>query len=159
MTPRLWGTAMNLLMRATLGVGCEDTTVLDVITQDQSIGRRSIFCLAEEGNACPDMSVFRKLCNVCEDSRKPKSNAVGVASPGFVAWPHRSRRGNWRRTVGRKLLVLAVLVLASVIVALAAGILQVVAGGRVIRAVQSGGAAFVTAMTLGMLVATWLGQM
>jgi hypothetical protein len=56
-----------------------------------------------------------------------------------------------------KLLLLSAMILGSLVVALTAGIVQVVGGGRIPKAVQSGGLAFVASMTLGLLIVTWLG--
>ncbi|MEU9617788.1 MULTISPECIES: hypothetical protein [unclassified Streptomyces] len=49
-----------------------------------------------------------------------------------------------------KMLVLTVLVLASVIVGLLAGILQFAGGGRIVGAVQGGAMAFGVSLTLGL---------
>lgn len=56
-----------------------------------------------------------------------------------------------------RLLLLSVLVLASLVVALVAGILRTASGGRIPQGVQSGAMAFVASMTLGFLIMTWLG--
>jgi hypothetical protein len=56
-----------------------------------------------------------------------------------------------------RVLLLSVLVLTSLIVALVAGILRAVNGGRVSQDIQSGAVAFGAAMTLGLLIMTWLG--
>ncbi|MGX5188245.1 hypothetical protein ACWKT5_37510 [Streptomyces avermitilis] len=55
-----------------------------------------------------------------------------------------------------KALLFALVVLASVIVGLLAGILQFADGGQVVGAVRSGGVAFGVAMGLGMATITWL---
>lgn len=56
-----------------------------------------------------------------------------------------------------RLLLLSVLVLASLIVALVAGILRAANGGQISQGVQSGAIAFAASMTLGILIMTWLG--
>lgn len=56
-----------------------------------------------------------------------------------------------------RVLLLSVLVLASLVVALSAGILRAVSGGRISQEIQSGAVAFVASMTLGLLIVTWLG--
>jgi dolichyl-phosphate-mannose--protein O-mannosyl transferase len=66
-------------------------------------------------------------------------------------------KGRW--SVQYKLLLLSVLILGSLIVALVAGILRVVGGGRITGAVQGGAVAFAATMTLGLLVVKWLGSM
>ncbi|SFF52703.1 hypothetical protein SAMN05216251_117150 [Actinacidiphila alni] len=55
--------------------------------------------------------------------------------------------------------ILVVVVLSSVIVALIAGILARLGGGTYVGAVQSGGASFGAALTLGILITTALGAL
>lgn len=56
-------------------------------------------------------------------------------------------------------LVVVVVALSSMIVALVAGILTRMGGGTYVGAVQSGGASFGAALTLGILVATAVGAL
>ncbi|MET9119848.1 hypothetical protein [Streptomyces sp. NPDC004528] len=55
-----------------------------------------------------------------------------------------------------KALLFALVVLASVIVGLLAGIVQFADGGQVVDSVRSGGVAFGVSMGLGMATITWL---
>lgn len=55
-----------------------------------------------------------------------------------------------------RLLLLIVLVLASTVVALVAGILRAVSGGRISQEIRDGAIAFVASMTLGLGIVTWL---
>ncbi|MEV8419623.1 hypothetical protein [Streptomyces niveus] len=57
-----------------------------------------------------------------------------------------------------RVLVLLVMVLASLVVALLTGILQVKGGVAVPAAAQGGAIAFGGSMTLALVVATWLEQ-
>lgn len=56
------------------------------------------------------------------------------------------------------MLWLLVMVLAALVVALTACVVQVVGGARGAAVVQSAALAFGGALTLGVVVATWLGQ-
>ncbi|MFE5030038.1 hypothetical protein ACFRAO_43835 [Streptomyces sp. NPDC056656] len=58
----------------------------------------------------------------------------------------------------KKLLILSVIVLASVVVGLVAGMVEYADAGRLPAAVKYGGGAFTGSVLLGLAMGTWLGR-